>query len=374
MWTIRLGAIGILVSGTIGAGIFALPYVMQTAGWGAFLGTLVFLGALLAGIHALYSRALERTPGKHRLAGLAHLYIPRRLFPFAAGSIFGGLALTLVAYLILGATFIRLLIPSVPYSTSLAIMWAIGALPLFFRMKRVVAMEFVGTLAIASLITFIFASAEHISSVFSMPAVAHGSGALFLPFAPILFSLAGWASIGAMRDYEQKVGIAHRPRVSSIVIGTAVIAALYALFAAGVIGSAGANGLVSPDTISGLASWPPLRVKLLAFLGLLAISMVHIPVAEEARGSLERDFGWNEHKATLLVALLPLTCVALGLTNFFDTIGVAGGVFLSVNYIVVALVIKNALPLSRRATWFMNFTIFVFLAAAIYEIAAFVVR
>jgi hypothetical protein len=140
------------------------------------------------------------------------------------------------------------------------------------------------------------------------------------------------------------------------------------------ISGGGAGGFVAPDTISGLGNWPPLRAQLLALLGLLAISLVHIPVAEEARDSLERDFKWSEAHATISVALLPIALVALGLTNFFETVGIAGGVFLSTEYIVVALVVKNALHLSRGAQWFMNFVIAIFFCAAIYEIAAFVVR
>ena len=65
------GTTGILVATTIGAGIFALPYLFAQAGWLAGLVLLTALGALLFFTHWLYARAAFAADGEEHLAALA---------------------------------------------------------------------------------------------------------------------------------------------------------------------------------------------------------------------------------------------------------------------------------------------------------------
>ncbi|MFH1246439.1 MAG: hypothetical protein V1489_01525 [Candidatus Liptonbacteria bacterium] len=367
-WTVTLGAIGLLVANTIGAGIFALPYVAKTGGWGTFFVYLVGLGIILLFVHGLYGRALDRTSEHHRLTGLVHLYLPKRVLSAAVVSILGGLLLTLVAYIVLGASFVKILFPGISLATAMALMWLAGSLPLLLRLKKMVALEFLGTSAMAAIILVILFFSRSPSALFS--GVAFNSSNIFFPFGPLLFALAGWTAIGPMREYERNVGFENHPKFSSIVWGTVAVVVLYGMFVVGIFGSA---SNIVPDTLSGLAGWPALMIKLLALFGLAAIWTSYIPASEEVRDSLERDFKWHAGAITFTL-FMPILMIVVGLTNFFSVVSLAGGIFLAAQYIFIIFVIKNSLRISLLERLFLDFAAIVFTLGAVYEVCQFVVR
>ncbi len=368
MWSIRLGAIGLLVSNTIGAGIFALPYIAQQSGWGMYLIYLVLLAATVAYVHGLYGETLDRVQGEKRLTGLVKLYLSRRYFAVASVSIFGGLILTLVAYIILGANFITLLIPSMSVPVAMCVMWVIGSIPLFLKPKRMVALEFIGAVAIAGLILFVFFSAHHPLAAFSGAAFA--SHSILFPVGSIMFSLAGWTSIATMRDYERRVGFVAQPRFSSIVWATAVVVVLYALYAFGILGS---GGSVTREALSGFSGLSSAVIGALSLLGLIAIWTSYVPVVNEARDTLTHDFAWTPFHAMAISFLLPMACIAIGLNSFITVVGLVGGVFVSAQYILIVLVIKNSLRLKPFTELIMNAVIGGAIVVAVYGIYQFIV-
>lgn len=368
MWFVRLGAIGLLVSNTIGAGIFALPYIAQRAGWAMFVLCLVFLAAGVATIHGLYGQALDRVQGEKRLTGLVKLYLPRKYFNVAALSILGGLLLTLVAYIILGANFITLLFPSITPQIAMSIMWLTGSAPLLLGTKRWVALEFAGAVMIAGIILFIFFNVSHPLAAFSGPAFA--SREILFPVGAIIFSLAGWTSIATMREYERRVGVVVQPKFNSIVVATAIIVVLYLIYVLGILGS-GAS--ITQDALSGLSGLSPALVGALSLLGLLAIWTSYVPVINEARDALTHDFKWTPFHASAVSFLIPMACIAIGLTSFLTVVGLVGGVFMSAQYILIAMVIKNALPLKSTTELFLHTVIGASLVFAVYGIYQFIV-
>jgi amino acid permease len=361
-WRVKLGAIGLLAANTIGAGIFALPYVAKMSGWGVFAAYLLGLGFVLIVVHSFYGRALDRTAEHHRLTGLVKMYLPKKTVWMAAVSILGGLFLTLLAYIVLGASFIVILLPGASPALAVSLMWALGSLPLFLRLKKMVALEFLGTLAMAAIIVTILVTSNAPFAIFSFPAINNSP---FLPFGPLLFALAGWTAIGPMREYERKVGFANRARSSSIVWGTILIVILYAAFVMGISGSAAS---ITVDTLSGLANWAPAMIRLLALFGLIAIWTSYIPAAEEARDSLSRDFNWSIPHALFMVFFVPILLISFGFTNFFTIVSLAGGVFLGVQYLFIVAVTKNALRIPQYQRIFLDFAAILFVLGAVYEV------
>lgn len=368
MTRIRLGAIGLLVANVIGAGIFILPYVAVNSGWGTMVAYLLGLGFLLAVVHGSYGMVLDRVRGEHRLTGLVRAYLPKRVFGVAAFVVIGGLFFTLLAYLILSASFIRIIFPLMNFSASIALAWFLGSFPLFLKLKRIVALEFVGAMAMAAIILFVLFSANNPLAIFSTEAFS--AGEWVTPFAAVLFSLAGWTAIGPMREYERRIGAAHLPGFSSIIWGTLIILILYFVFIVGIIGS---SGQVSPDTLSGLSGWSVWGLKLMAFLGILAIWTSYVPIAAEIRDSLAHDFKWSHNSGTLLATLMPVALLGLGFTSFMGAIQLSGGVFLSLQYIFIILISLFAARLSPFLRRIMVLAAAVFFIAAVYELYHFVV-
>ena len=155
------------------------------------------------------------------------------------------------------------------------------------------------------------------------------------------------------------------------ICGTALAAILYWLFALGTIGTV---PHVAMDTISGVTGWPLWKKDILAAIGLLAMGVVSIPLAREIRGALEKDLGCNSLISRLIIVGLPLAVVLSGFNNFLIIIGLAGGVFISTQYLFIIATSRRTLQLSRREKVLLDVLTVIFICAAVYEIVTFIVK
>ena len=363
------GSAGILAATTLGAGIFALPYIFFRSGWIAGIFYALIFGVIVIFIHTLYARVLFEERGAKRLLGLVEAHFGEHIFWPAFFSIVGGLLLVLIIYLTLVHTFVGLIVPSVNPWIGLLIFWATASLPLFLRLRWLVRLEFLGTALMAAVILFIFLAPPDFSSALSVPALDLKN--IFLPFGPILFSLAGWTAIEPMYDYAKKRNGGAATTRAALAWGTAFVMLLYALFILAIFRSAAA---ITPDTVSGLTNWGSARLAFLGALGLFAIWTSYVPVALEIQSALSRDMRLQKFFASLAVVILPLLFYFLGLRNFLSLVSIAGGVFLALQYVFIILISKKSLRLNRATHALLSGLIVVFLLAAVYEIYFFVVQ
>ncbi|HOX21779.1 MAG TPA: aromatic amino acid transport family protein, partial [Candidatus Paceibacterota bacterium] len=143
-----------ILAGTIlGVGIFGLPYVFSKSGFLTGLFFLFFCGVLVTINHLLYGEILLRTPGEHRLPGLAKIYLGKLGFSLTSISSIVSAISVLLAYLILGGQFLSNLGQAVnhPMGIGLAtiIFWIIGTVGFSF------GIGFIGFGAILGLILII---------------------------------------------------------------------------------------------------------------------------------------------------------------------------------------------------------------------------
>ncbi len=363
-----LESAGLLVATTIGAGVFALPYLFYRAGYLVGLVCLLGLGALLIFAHILYARALEKTGDVNHLLGLARVRLGGVGFWISFVSVIGGLALSLVAYLILAEIFIGLLLPQLSWQVAVILFWLAVSIPILFRLGFLIGSEFVGSVIMAVIIIALFALSPHPMRIFDGPAF-DALNAVH-PFGATLFALAGWTAIPAMVDFARtkRRGTSIR---GPIVFGTLVTVVLYALFTIGVIGS---SAEVSQDTISGLTDVAPGMVAIMGLFGLFAIWTSYVPVALEIKDSLEVDLRSPRSLALGFTLFVPLLLVFFGFNNFLSVVGLVGGVFLSIQYALIMLISRHVLrPVGWRA-WVLDLVILAFTLAALYEIYAFIVQ
>ncbi len=360
------GAVGILAATTIGAGMFSLPYVFHASGWLAGIFYLVVLGAILVFVHYLYWLALERIKEKNRLLGLVRTYFGDAAFSAAFLSIIGGLTLVLVIYLILAGQFSKLLLPQAAGAPGVIGFWALASLPLFLKLRRLAAAESLGTLLMVGIVLLIFFTSD-VSGIAGLATVRLEN--LFLPFGAILFSLTGWTAIEPMFELRKK-GSNWNP-VSALALGTFLSGFIYVLFVFGIFGS---TGVIANDTISGLSAWPAWKLQLLGWLGLFAIWTSYVPIARAIKNALESDVRIPAFWSFCIVLFLPLVLVFSGLFSFLSAIGLAGGIFLALQYVFIILVSKKILGVGPAAKFFLNALVAVFLLAAVYEIYYFIVR
>ncbi len=367
----------IVAAATIGEGVFALPYVIQTAGW---LLTLCYFAALIAVVslaHVIYLRTLAAVDEKERLLGLAKKYFGGTGFWIGFIAIVVGLLFGFVAYLVLGAQFLEILIPGIPPAAALGVFWFLLACLIWGSEGKVAGLEIAGITLIACAIFFIFFSGRPDLAFANMPlAISHN---FFLPFGAVLFSLAGWTSIEQVYELTRPKanekasgGGAHKEAATLgiFVAGTAFAALLYWLFALGVIGSV---SHVAVDTVSGIAGWPVWRKDILAVIGIASVGVVSLPLSREMRNAMEKDLRWNSILSRAIIIVLPLAAVLSGFTNFLVIVSLAGGVFLSTQYLLIISVGRRALALTAREKLLLDIVAVLFICAAVYEIYSFVV-
>jgi len=365
---LSLGIAAIIGAATIGDGIFALPYVFAVSGWAVVIGYLVVVTLLVGLAQIVYFKTLETHGEKERLLELVERYFGRVGFWIGFVAIVIGLLFSLVAFLILGSRFLMLAIPGLSPGLAFFIFWIALSLPIFISDRRVAALEVIGISCATAIIIFIFGNAWPNVTFAGVPAATGAN--LFLPFSVALFSLAGWTGIEPAYELRKRAGSRRLPW-KALLVGTASIALLYVLFAAGVLGS---TAQVTGDTVSGLAGWPFWKQELIALFGLVAIATVYLPISREIKNALEKDLRWDRWIARSFIILLPVALIGLGLRSFLTVVSVAGGLFISVQYLLIIGVGRRALALSRGMIVALDAAAVIFLAAIVYEVASFIVH
>ena len=358
----------IIAAATIGSGEFALPYIIARAGWATTLLYFIILGAMVIAAHAVYLKVLAAEGEKERLLGLGRKYFGAGGFWFGFVAIVLGLLLSFVIFLILGTQFLELIFPALPYLGALFIFWLMIAIPALLGNRRVVSLETVSVMSVAVVMAVIFASSNPASAFVHVPAIDwHGA---LLPFGVVLFMIAGWTGVEPFYEARKRTGKKDSPWLA-LILGTAFAGFLYWFFAVGILGSA---PHLTSDTISGLVLWPFWKRALVAILGLFAIGTVAMPISHELRNALEKDLHWQESISLVTVLGLPLAAVLLGFNDFLAIVGIAGGLFISMEYILIIAVGRRALTLGAVQRSLLDFMVLVFVCAAVYSVYVFVVH
>lgn len=359
----------IIVAATVGDGVFALPYVFQQSGWLLGLFYLAALAGIVSVAHIVYLQTLEKVGEKERLLGLVKIYFGRAGFWIGFVAIVVGLILVLVAYLILGSRFIALSSPLIQPSWAFALFWIAVSLPIVLSDRHAVDLELLGVFATSLIIIFIFGAALPRVGFGGTPAI-NGKNIL-LPFGIILLALAGWTGVEPAYESRRRSRQTRTGGAGALAVGTFFAAALYVLFVTGVFGSGAA---ITSDTVSGLVGWPAWERLLISALGFAAIWTAYMPISREIKNALQKDLGWSETSTRLLLVAVPPLFVLAGVNNFFLIVSFVGGVFLTLQYMLIVAVGRRALALPPLKKILLDTVALVFLLAAVYSVYAFVVH
>ncbi len=363
-----LSIAGTMAATTIGAGIFGLPYLFTTSGWLVSGFYLIVLSLLVAYVHGLYLRTVKESYGKHRLLGLAEEHGGPALRFTSLLVILGGLTLTLVAYLILVRNLAALAFPGLEI-WALLIFWIVTTIIIEFKTGQMMLSESLGTLIIMCAVLGLMAFGIINPSVSPKTYPAFNWKNILLPFGPILFALAGWTAVEPVYEYARSRGLSLKESISGLNKGTLLSVLVYISFVIGILISV---PVVTPDTLSGLTGWPVLGVVLVMLLAFFAIWTSYVPTGLEIKKSAEKDLGWSRWWSSVLVFGMPPLLMLLGLDNFISVIGLVGGVFLGLEYVLILWVSKRILHPHGWQRNLINALIYIFILAAIYEIWVFV--
>jgi amino acid permease len=330
---------GFLAEAIIGAGIFALPFVFSSAGIVVGLFFLVLVTGSYIIIYRMYADLVLRTPGEHRFVGYAKYYFGRAGFWLATLTAVLGALFALTIYLVLSASFIRLLVGNGVLLPKILIFWFLGSLTILLNIRRLVFLEFLILIVTFLIIGIIFFTGLSNIKMFDVPMFSARSSLVLLPLAPLIFSLAGRVAIDEMMTYfKKKDGYKNIKRAISL--GTIVPAIIYALFIVGVLSI---NPNVTEDAVSGLTGFiSPGLLLTIGGLGILLLWSTYIVIGLNIKEILERDFSFSKLISFIVVGATPLVIYFSGFTNFIKLVSVVGGVFIVIESLLILAMWQKA--------------------------------
>jgi tryptophan-specific transport protein len=357
-------AIMILTGTILGAGIFSLPYILGSVGLLIGAGYLIFFGLVYFLVHRFYGEVLMTAPPGHNFLYFLRESMGEIFWKISSFIIVAEFLLILTVYLILAPVFGQLIFAGGAAAVLIAF-WMLGSLFIFFRLTVIGWTEFFGVAAVIAFVTLIFGFGSSSAAVSVLPS-GWSATLFFLPFGPLLFSLAGRSAMAQVVEKERDSEKRGRPfSITRVALwGTFLAAAVYFIFAIGVLRIAPHP---TPDTLSGLPGLPPAILVILGVVGLVAIWKSYIVIGLNAKEMLELDLRTSRFWGALAVIGLPLAFYLVGFNNFLAVIGLLGSLFLAFDSALVVHIWRRLVPNSkwRPVSWALYA---IFLAAAIYEI------
>lgn len=323
-----------LIGTIIGVGIFGVGFALGKIGLWVGLGYFVVLTTIQLLQHLFFAEAAIACPDKVRLVGLTERYLGKSFRHIAALTLICGFWASILAYVIVGGTFLHtLLAPFFGGDVFIyRLAWgAVGAAVVYFGLNFVTRVGFVATLGLlAAMAAIIGIGAGHVRPE---NLALFGQMDLLLPYGLILFSLSGPSAITEMEDI---IGRDRRRFRMAVIIGTLTAAVLTLVFGFVVLGVTGSA--TSEDSIMGLG----LRLgstfaSLMAVFGFLAVATSYFSVGTNLRATFEYDYRLHRFSSWLLAVGVPLLVFLLSSQSFVRIISFSGAVFGGINAIIIAL-------------------------------------
>ncbi len=342
--TFWLGA-ATLVGGTIGVGVYGMPFAFQKAGFLVGFLFLTGLGGLMLLTNLLYGEIVLRTEERHQLIGYTNKYLGAitakiNLFTVMLGS-YGAL----IGIIIISGGFLANIFAvwfRLSPSGWSAIFIVVAAIFIFRGLRTVSKIDFLMMLIFAAVVLAIgLWGAEKIQpDNFTLVM----KNFWFLPFGVVMFALNGFSGVPLAREVlagrEGKLQ-------KAIIAGTLIPVIFYFVFTAIVVGLTGEA--TSPDAISGLSmALGPGIVFLGSLLGFMTSLTIFLNIGTSLKKSFQQDFRFKHRWAWLLAALPPYVLYLSGIRNFIDIIGLVGGVAVSIEMIILIFMYASARKKGER--------------------------
>jgi tyrosine-specific transport protein len=340
-------ALAILIGTIVGAGIFGIPYTIAKSGIGPGFFYFLILGVLVLFLHLFFGEIVLRTKEKYRFIGYAEKYLGNFGKILITISTIFGITGTLLAYLILGGEFLKIIFSPLfalsAFYFSL-IFWLILTYFIFKGIKLIAPIEFFTNLTFFIVIFIVFC--------FLLPKInldnfrLIDSKNIFLPYGVIMFALMGFIAIPEIAEILNTSE--ERKSLKKVTILASVITIiLYFLFSLAVVGVSGKN--TSPDALSGLVPFLGQKIIILgALFGIITLADSFLIICLYFKNSLLRDFKFSENSASLISSGLPLILFILGFRSFITVISLAGTILAMIEGIVILLIFNKIKKLGDR--------------------------
>ncbi len=357
-----------ILSGTIiGAGIFALPYLTTQVGFFNMFLYLVVFGGVAILIHSFFGDLSKRTPDFLRLPGFAELHLGPWAKKVTLFSGFFGLMGAVLAYIILGGSFLYGLLSPIFGGEELIytlVYFSIGAIFVYFGVKAIEKISLLGVFGFVIALIFIFVkgwSSVEVGNITNYIGFDGGVSDLFLPYGVVLFAFWGAALIPEM---EELLSGQKKKLNKAIILGIALPLVLYTFFIVLVVGITG--GGTTEESIIGLQETLTNGVISAALLfGILVTFTSFIALALTLKKILWYDLKIPEKLSWAITMFIPLILFLCGIKSYINVIGTIGAVFLAIDAILITIMYQKYKSKKHR---FITYPlIFVFALGIVYQ-------
>lgn len=328
-------AVFMITGMTIGAGILGLPYAITKVGLLPGVVLLIAIGLVMICLNMMMSDVANWAGENLQLPGLAGKFLG------APAKIFSSIILvlrsygTLLAYIVGEGLVLAVLFGGSALGWSV-IFWSFGSLLVWGGLERVKKADKILSLSVMIIVAGI--------GVYLLP---HGSmvhwnstalSQWWVPFGVILFALHALPAIG-----EAHALLPGQPKVfkKAVLIGSVTPLLIYLLFIVGVVGVLGQN-VTEVATIGLGVKFGPIMAVFANVFAALAMSTGFMGLGTALKESFVWDFKVHRNTSILLVVSVPLALFLLGLRSFVQILEVVGGLFISIEALLMAAVYLKA--------------------------------
>jgi len=329
-------ALASLIGTIIGAGVFGIPYVMAKSGIIFCLFYFLILGAAALFLHLFFGEIVLRTKKKHRLIGYTEKYLGGRAKILVSFSTIIGTIGALLAYIILGGNFLKIIFPASLSSLQFSlILWVALSFFVFLGMRSIGWIQVLMNAGLFGAAFLIF--------LYGFPKLDIGNFILanpkyiFLPYGVILFSLVGWNAVPEIETILIK-----KRNLRKVIFWAIVISlSFYFLFSLFINGLTGQN--TTQEAFEGLIPILGQKIMILGgIFGFFTISTSFLILANYLKNTLIFDYRFPFLLAFVLAVFSPLVLFLIGIREFIWVIAFVGTFMGLIDGIAIILIYKKA--------------------------------
>jgi amino acid permease len=374
-----LRSVGMMIGAIVGVGVFGLPYAFSQSGFPLGIIELIVVGGMLVIMQLMFAEVAVQTPGQHRIVSYVEIYVGKFWSRIMMGAMSFGVWGAMIAYMIVGGEFLRILFePLFTLDTTFysLLIGGVASALIFGGLKVASKIEVIIVAVLLFLFAFIIlASLPHVEFA-NLNTINMADW--FTPYGVILFSMAG---IGIVPEIKDVLGKKHKREIGRvIVVSMSIIGLLYALFAFAVVGVTGPE--TSQTAFEALVPVLGDTFRVLAtLLGAITIVSIYMMLGIQLTNTLKFDFHLPHTMSWLITCGVPIGLFLFGVREFIDVIGFVGGVFVGIMGMLIALTYwrmrrspicrsHHCLNFPAPLTWTL---ILIFLLGIVYEVSSFFV-
>lgn len=330
---------------TIGVGLFGLPYAAAQIG---FVPMLIYLG-ILSFIMLLINLALAeitlRTPGDHRLPGYAEIYLGKRAKIVTLISNTVGLYVSMVAYIVIGGTFLASLITPIiggDIFIYTMIFYFAAIFTIFLGTKTIARSEFLSLVIFFGVLIYLFVISLFYIRTDNLFTVDLSN--IILPYGIILFAMSGASIIPELREIMAKK---EKLIANVIATGTFIPAITYVIFIFIILGVTGPA--TTADALTGLQFILGNQAVILGFIfGIIATFTSYISIGLTLKKIYWYDLKMSHLNAWMVACLIPIGLYFAGFNNFITIAVFSGAVTMGIDSIIIFLTFLKARQQGKR--------------------------